>query len=158
MSYNLRVVQAATLALMLTGCGDDGGGGDEGASTESEGDASSTGAMTTMAMTTADDTTGTTGENSGSSGEDSGSTAADSGSSGGSGDAGSSGTTGDAVDCAPLMMKECEMTEGCLWAGNPNNGECISDDPAQCEGLEQMDCMSNPVCAWDNQGATCNAA
>lgn len=158
MSYNLRVVQAATLALMLGACGDDAGGGDE-ASTESEGDSSSTGAMTTMAMTTADDTTSTSGEDSsGSAGEESGSTAGDSGSSGGSGDSGSSGTTGNAVDCAPLMMKECEMTEGCLWAGNPNNGECISDDPAQCEGLEQMDCMTNPVCAWDNQGATCNPA
>ena len=157
MSYNLRVVVAATLALILAACGDDGGS-DEGAATESEGDASSTGAMTTMAMTTADDTTSTTGDEATSSGEDSGSTAGDSGSSGGSGDGGSSGTTGEAVDCAPLMMKECETTEGCLWAGNPNNGECISDDPAQCEGLEQMDCMSNPVCAWDNQGATCTPA
>jgi hypothetical protein len=52
-------------------------------------------------------------------------------------------------------MKMCEMTKNCSWQGGPMNGECVSVDPAECEGLGQMECMQNPICRWDNQMMAC---
>jgi hypothetical protein len=56
-------------------------------------------------------------------------------------------------------MGDCESTENCGWVGNPNNGMCVDADPADCDGLDNMQaCNANPACAWSNQGQACAPA
>jgi len=147
------IVQAASLAVLLTplyGCGDDGGGDGDGSGSSSSGEASSSSSTTVGAEgegTTGEDSAETTG---GSSEGSSGTTAAD------SSGAGSSESTGAAVDCpAQAELEACEGMEGCVWLGNPQNGECLSGDPSVCAELEMQVCQQHPACDWDNQGDVC---
>jgi hypothetical protein len=51
------------------------------------------------------------------------------------------------------------MTEGCVWAGNPQNGACVSTNPDLCAEIAVMQlCNANPSCVWDNQAGTCGPA
>ncbi len=77
----------------------------------------------------------------------------------GTSDSGGSEDTGNADDCQALRdQTTCEDTKGCLWLGNPQNGECISEDPAVCPELEMQQCQQHPACDWNNQDAACSPA
>jgi hypothetical protein len=88
----------------------------------------------------------------------SGSSEEGSGDSGGTTTTGTSSGTAGSADCGDLEMEACDEMRGCSWVGNDQNGECLSDDPSQCEDLERMACMQNPLCAWNNAKRVCTAA
>ncbi|MCA9706121.1 MAG: hypothetical protein KDK70_09760, partial [Myxococcales bacterium] len=84
-----------------------------------------------------------------------------SGSSSGGADSSGSGSesTGTPVDCSVQAdQKLCEMTEGCVWVGNVQNGECLTLDPAVCPELEMQACQQHPACDWNNQEGACTPA
>jgi hypothetical protein len=142
--------------LALVGCGDDGvAEGTEG----NDDTTSSTTVTTTNTTTSSGDTTSTTSaaDTATTSGADTG-TGTDTGTGSDTGTATDTDTdtdTGGADACADLDMATCETTDGCLWVGNMQNGECVNSDPLQCDGLEMMACNLNPICEWDNMAGTC---
>lgn len=108
--------------------------------------------MMEVETTTGDGGTTTTGAGSSGAPQDSSGT-----SSPATDDSGGSEDTGNAGDCPALRDAEtCDGTEGCLWVGNPQNGECFSEDPEVCPELDMQQCQQHPACDWNNQDAACS--
>jgi hypothetical protein len=56
-------------------------------------------------------------------------------------------------------MATCEMTDGCVWDGNPNNGSCVEDVPVVCANIDNMQqCNMAETCSWNNQMGVCEDA
>ncbi len=148
----LRVALAlACGAVIFSGCGDDGGGGgSDDSSTTGSGSGEDTTTMPPDPTTGPSESSGgndTTGPS-----EDSSTGTPGEGSSG----SGDSGSTGNPGECGAQMdVKACEATDGCVWVGNAQNGECLSADPEICPDLEMQQCQQHPACAWNNMDGMC---